>query len=218
MVGNIAQNKMRCLVTMVAALAVVLAFCPYFQTGTPFEFAKKIVGYTVSITSFLVFIFNICLWRLLPEFLTGTPDLNGTWKGNLHYRWANPETKNDVQATVDPIFLAIKQTFLSIKICAFTEESESLSLSADLRATEIGFWLLSYTYDNTPDLKLRGRSQRHRGAAELKISKLNGIYQLGGEYWTDRWSQGDMSFVQKKNIVATNYAAAVAAFGDNKCA
>ena len=218
MVGSIAQNKMRCLVSMVAALAVALAFCPYFQTGTPFEFAKKVVGYTVSITTFLVFIFNVWLWRLLPEFLTGTPDLNGTWKGNLHYRWANPETKNDVQATVDPLFLVIKQTFLSIKICAFTAESESLSLSADLRKTDTGAWLLSYTYDNTPDLKLRGRSQRHRGAAELKISRLSGEYQLGGEYWTDRWSQGEMLFVQKKNITSTSYAIAIEAFEVTPCA
>jgi hypothetical protein len=213
MVGNIAQNKIKCLASMVAILAVALALCPYFQTGTTLEFAKKIVGYTVSSATFLVFVFNVWLWRVLPEFLTGMPDLNGTWKGTLNYRWANPETKTDVQATVDPIFLTIKQTFLSIRIFAFTAESESLSLGADLRATDAGAWLLSYTYDNTPDLKLRGRSQRHRGAAELKISKINGAYQLEGEYWTDRWSQGDMLFVQKKNCSATNYASSVAAFG-----
>jgi hypothetical protein len=148
------------------------------------------------------------VWKWLPESLSGRPNLNGTWKGRIDYRWANPDDKNDIKNVVDPAYICIQQTFLSIKVCAFTTESESYSLSSSISQVDTGAWELSYTYDNNPDRRLRDRSQRHRGAAELKVNRVNGEHTIQGDYWTDRWSQGHMSFSSRRAEFATNYESA----------
>jgi hypothetical protein len=205
---GIYQNKIKYLSTTAAFISAALFFCPYIHADTTFESIKKIGSYSVTITTVLVFLFNGWMWKWLPEFLIGRPDLNGTWKGKLEYRWANPDDKKDIKNAVKPIYISIKQTFLSIKICVFTSESESHSLSSNIIQTDTGAWELSYTYDNTPDRRLRDHSQRHRGAAELKINRVNGEYTIQGDYWTDRRSQGHMSFSDRRTEFATNYTSA----------
>lgn len=209
---DIYQNKTRYLITTAAIVSAALYFCPYVHADTTFERIMKVGSYSTTVTTALVFLFNLWAWKWLPELLSGRPKLNGTWKGKLEYRWANPDEKKDVRDAVDPIFISITQSFLSIKICAFTSESESHSLSSNIVKSDTGAWELSYTYDNTPDRQLRGRSQRHRGAAELKISRVKKEYTIVGDYWTDRWSQGRMSFFDRSAGIATSYASALQIF------
>lgn len=210
---SIYQNKTKYLVMVAAFISALLFFCLYVHEDLTFESIKKIGSYSVTITMALVGLFDRWIWKWLPEVLSGRPNVSGTWKGNIEYRWANPDEKKDVKDTVDPVYICIKQTFLSTKICAFTVESDSHSLSSNIMQTDAGAWELSYTYDNTPDRRLRERSQRHRGAAELKINRLNGEYTLQGDYWTDRWSQGHMSFSKRHDEFATNFASAHQLFG-----
>jgi hypothetical protein len=213
MAVNIYQNRIKYLVTTAVLVSVALVLCPYLHEDLTFASIKKIGSYSVTITTILAFIFNVWIWKYIPESLSGRPDVNGTWKGTIEYRWANPDEKNDVRNIVDPVYICVKQTFLSTKICAFTAESDSHSLGSNIMQTDTGAWELSYTYDNTPDRRLRNRSQRHRGAAELKINRLNDEYTIQGDYWTDRWSQGHMSFSERHCGFATSYASAQQMFG-----
>lgn len=208
MAMNIYQNKTKCLIVMAVFVSAALFFCPYIHADASLDSLKKIGSYCVTITTALVFLFNRWVWKWLPESLSGRPDLNGTWKGKLEYRWANPDDKRDIKNVVDPAYISVQQTFLAIKICAFTAESESHSLSSSVEQIHTGAWELSYTYDNSPDRRLRDRSQRHRGAAELKISRVSGKQTIQGDYWTDRWSQGHMSFTDRRAELATSYESA----------
>jgi hypothetical protein len=203
---DIYQNRIKYLIVIAVLVSIALFFCPILNENLTIESIKKIGSYSVTVTTFFAFAFNVWLWKYLPESLSGRPNVSGTWKGTIEYRWANPDEKKDIRDTVDPIYICIKQTFLSTKICAFTVESDSHSLSSNIVQTDGGAWELSYTYDNTPDRRLRDRSQRHRGAAELKINRLNGEYTIEGDYWTDRWSQGHMFFSERHAEFATNYA------------
>ncbi|MBY0461699.1 MAG: hypothetical protein K2Q34_00760 [Alphaproteobacteria bacterium] len=205
MVTGIYNNKGKYLTYLTVGIACLLFCC--VSTDTPVEFIKKIISYTVTITSASVYFFNRWIWKWMPEVWTGIPNLNGTWKGKLEYRWAiNPDKSNEIkEGSVEPVFLVIKQTFLSIKILIFTGESRSLSSNASISLDETGAWKLSYLYDNTPDLAIRERSQRHRGAAELMVNKGNYKYHLQGDYWTDRWSQGKMKFFEYKHRHAIDY-------------
>jgi hypothetical protein len=216
LVKGIYPNNAKWLIHLAAIISTSLALCPYIHADTLIESVLKIASYTTTLTTGLVFIFNKWLWKWMPEFITGLPNLNGTWKGDLKYRWINPDTKIDGKDTVKPVFLVIKQTFLSIRICIFSVESESYSLSANISPTETGSWELSYNYDNTPDRSFRDRSQRHRGSAELKASKVNTAHQLKGDYWTDRWSQGNMEFLERKHKYATNYKSALDIFSEDQ--
>lgn len=212
MAMNIYHNKTKYLIGTAAVISAALFFCPYVHADSVPEHIKRTSSYAISITTALVYLFNVWVWRWLPETLTGRPDLRGTWKGKLDYRWANPDDKNDIKNTVDPVYVVVKQTFLSVKICAFTAESESHSLCAAIALLDTGAWELSYTYDNTPDRRLRNQSPRHRGAVELKINRLNDTYSIQGEYWTDRWSQGQMVFSDRRAQLATSYASATQIF------
>jgi hypothetical protein len=205
---DIYQNKTKYLIATAAFISAAMLLCPYTQSDTPLENVRKIASYSISITTILVFLFNRWIWKWLPEFLSGRPNLSGTWKGKIEYRSINPDDKKDIKGAVDIVYVTIRQTFLSTKICVFTPESESHSLCSNITQTDTGSWELSYTYDNTPDRRVRDRSQRHRGAAELKINRVNGEYKILGDYWTDRWSQGHLNFLDHRSNLATNYASA----------
>lgn len=207
---NIYQYRRKCTIGVCAIITVVLSFFSYTESKS----MMGIVSWSTNITLFVVYIFNKFLWKKIPEWLSGRPNLNGTWKGTLTY-WASPDSKDDdkdKKGKVDPFFLIIKQTFLSTKIYIFTAESKSHSLCSEIMLTEAETWKITYNYDNAPSLKLRDRSQRHRGAAELEIQKVDKSYQIKGEYWTDRWSQGELELIDHKAEHATNYDAAVQMF------
>ena len=52
---------------------------------------------------------------------------------------------------------------------------------------------MSYNYTNDPRVTVRGRSERHTGAAILKLSTQPQM-RLTGEYWTSRKTTGEMDF------------------------
>lgn len=168
-----------------------------------------LIGTAYTITSLIIYGFKNWLWRFLPEGLSGRPNLNGAWMGKINYVSKNDQEK---EAEVSPVFLVIKQNFLDIQIFLYTEQSSSHSLTADLYEKENDSWECSYTYDNTPDRKLRKESPRHRGAAEIKIFKVCNNYKIRVEYWSDRWSQGEMEFSNHRNKFATNYESACEIF------
>ena len=194
--------------------AVTLAF--YLWSGdssTLFDIVKS----SIFITMFLTYLFNIYLWKYVPEPLIGVPDLNGTWKGKADYQWVKLSLGENGKGSVDPVYLVVKQNFLSTKILAFTKESTSYSLSTNISISETGAWVLSYMYDNSPGLGLIQRSPRHRGAAQLKANKVSGQYHLEGDYWTDRWSQGNLTFLERKKKFATDYNSASQIFEKPPC-
>jgi hypothetical protein len=144
-------------------------------------------------------------WPVFRGWLVPYPDLQGTWEGELQTTWRHPET--GIVPGPIPVTIGIRQTFSSVSVVMFTAESMSYSTAASLsEADESGLRRLSYTYTNTPEVRVRDRSIVHDGAAALRIvGDERGILQ--GEYWTNRRSIGAMRLKYKCARVADQFGA-----------
>jgi len=131
-------------------------------------------------------------WRIFQGWLIPFPYLEGTWRGRIVSTWTDPAT-GLVPPAVEAL-LVIRHSFDSISCTLFTAESESLSNAAGLQL-EAGSdrKVLSYNYSNVPRVTARDRSERHTGAAILKLATQPQM-RLQGEYWTSRKTTGEMSF------------------------
>lgn len=156
--------------------------------------ALKEIPHVVFFYTIIYLIFTIWAWRwrLFSGWLIPFPYLGGTWRGTIVSTWINPETG----ATPPPIeaILVIRHRFDSISCTLFTAESESQSNAAALQLEDgSDRKVLSYNYTNDPRVSVRGRSERHSGAAILKLVSQPTM-RLTGEYWTSRKTTGEMDF------------------------
>jgi hypothetical protein len=153
---------------------------------------------TVYMIVYLFFTTWAWRWRVFSGWLIPFPDLGGTWRGTVVSTWVNPETG----MTPPPIeaMLVIRHKFDGISCTLFTAESESQSNAAAVQLEEgSDRKILSYNYTNDPRVSVRGRSERHTGAAILKLA-TQPTMRLTGEYWTSRKTTGEMDFEFKSRI------------------
>lgn len=169
-------------VVVVAALtwAIALRVAGWHLSHSFFNPISTVVS-TLMIASLL---FDRWGWALpIINKIWHRPDLRGTWKGEISSNYPG-------QAVPIEAYLSIKQTFSTLVVSQFTQESNSstrlTSIQFDDGATDsvIGIYL------NEPDLELRHRSGMHFGTFKLSIEKG----ELTGTYWTDRSTQGKMNF------------------------
>jgi hypothetical protein len=131
-------------------------------------------------------------WKAFQPWLVPIPWLQGTWRGRIVSTWTDPTT-GAVPPPVDA-FLVIRHTFDGVSCTLLTAESESSSSAAALTIDEASDRkTLSYNYLNEPRVTVRGRSERHTGAAVLKLATESPLC-LTGEYWTSRKTTGEMEF------------------------
>ena len=101
--------------------------------------------------------------------------------------------KSDYDKSERRATLEIRQTLTLIHITLITDESKSRSLSASIDEI-LGEVQLTYCYLNTPKSEYRERSEIHYGTATLSIT---GSKTLEGQYYTDRKTRGDMTFISE---------------------
>lgn len=144
------------------------------------------------------------LWHLWPfyPYFDNKPDLRGTWKGLLHSNYRNPQT-GEQRVNIES-YLVIRQTYSKIDVRYFSEESGSVSLSANLVADGEGLFTLACTYRNTPRALVRDRSPIGHGGFLLSVHGRP-IHRLDGEYWTDRQTKGEMVFEARSEKVAGEF-------------
>lgn len=170
--------------------------------GTLKEIPDVVLVYTIIYFLFTTWAWR---WRLFAGWLIPFPYLGGTWRGTIASTWANPETG----ATPAPIeaILVIRHKFDSVSCTMFTAESESQSNAAALQLEDgSDRTVLSYNYTNDPRVSVRGRSERHTGAAVLKLATQPRM-RLVGEYWTSRKTIGEMDFVFESRATAEAFDA-----------
>lgn len=168
--------------------------------------AVKEIPHVVLVYTILYLLFTTWAWRwpIFAGWLIPFPDLSGTWRGTIASTWVNPETGT----TPPPIeaMLVIRQRFDSISCTLFTSESESQSNAAALQLEDgSDRKVLSYNYTNDPRVSVRGRSERHAGAAILKLA-TQPTMRLTGEYWTSRKTTGEMDFVFDSRIAVEAFS------------
>jgi len=146
-------------------------------------------------------------WRALRPWLVSTPDLNGTWKGEIVSTWVPAA---EPHGTPIQAYLAIHQTFSFIRIRLMTRESNSNLLTGSVARDPSGLYVVTGIYRNVPDLLRRSTSPIHHGAMLLEVRE-NPPRVLQGEYWTDRDTKGELRFTARNGRVLDSFDAAAAA-------
>ena len=172
---------------------------PVFNLKTIFQILPKVVSFDLA----LYFLFVSYLWKspILKNWLVPFPNLNGTWKGQIHTTWIDPKTCERPEAI--PAILTIKQSFLKISCVMRTAEMTSRSLVSDFVLDKQNqLERLIYTYDSNPIETVKDRSPQHCGTMSFDIPREPKKKMLAGGYWTSRKTTGtiEMSFWTKELI------------------
>ena len=133
------------------------------------------------------------MWKckLFKGWLVPFPNLNGTWKGQIHSTWIDPNTNQ--RPNPIPAIVTIHQSFINISCAMRTAEMNSISIVSDFYLDkENQIKKLYYTYDSNPLLTVRERSPQHSGTMSFRIIEKPKFY-LTGEYWTGRKTTGEIT-------------------------
>jgi hypothetical protein len=145
-------------------------------------------------------------WPILHPWFVSEPDLQGTWRGEVHSSWVDPATGE----RLSPIeaFLVIKQTFSTIRIRLLTQDSSSELLAGSLITNQEDAFLIVGTFLNVPRILVRDISPIHHGTIMLNVRGETNPTLEGG-YWTDRLTRGELNFSarSKKQHGTFNHAA-----------
>ncbi|MBV6451391.1 MAG: hypothetical protein MHPDNHAH_02127 [Anaerolineales bacterium] len=179
--------------TLVFFVAVIWGVSLILQ-GTPlsFDLLKPFTNVTGGLVLLLAFFDKWAWhWKIFHPWLVSTPYIEGTWKGKVKSNWINPETKQSID-DIDA-FLVIRQKFSTIHARLISKESTSELLTGEIIKNADETWQFVGAYRNTPNISVRERSPIHNGAIILQIKGQTPI-GLEGQYWTDRSTQGEITF------------------------
>lgn len=154
--------------------------------------ASRVLGFLPLAVVSLFAVYDNWLWhRGALILLAKRPYLSGTWAGEF-VSIRDRDGAGEKEYPPQPVYLAIRQSFIGLSIVLISAESCSYSVAEDLRLRVGDQFVLYYQYSNTPNLSLRPSSPEHSGGAMLSISGKRPD-ALTGEYWTNRGSRGTMS-------------------------
>jgi hypothetical protein len=198
----LSKNQLSVIIVLAAA---VWAGSLWFL-GLPINWQySKPFATTVSVLSALFLVFDRWAWKwpVFKEWLVNQPNLHGTWKALLKSDWVDPATGT----TVAPIecIMTIRQTYSRFSARLFTKESSSYLVAHKIERHNDGVFQLYGTYQNTPDIMLRGeRSEIHYGALVLEV-RGDPPKSLVGHYWTDRGSRGSLELSDRTPKIIEGY-------------
>jgi hypothetical protein len=200
-------------ITVLLVLAVIVWAIALKALALPFtwEYSKPF-AITVSALSAACFVFEKWIWKwpVFKSWLVNQPNLHGTWKVLLKSDWVNPETKQQV-APIECI-MTIRQTYSRFSARLFTRESNSYLVAHKIEQQNDGIFQLFGTYQNTPDITLRGnRSEIHYGALVLEV-RGEPPKSLVGHYWTDRGTKGSLELTERIPAILSSYQEGVQRF------
>jgi hypothetical protein len=200
-------------IQIVAAVVVLVFAGGIWLTGGKLEEQwLRFYGAAVFVAVIVLGLWDRFLWHVPPfRALKGTPrDVRGTWQGTLTSFWVDPET--NTSPPPKPAYLVVQQTFSTISVTQFTDESRSgSSLGAVTNAADGAS--LVYMYLNSPDSRFEYRSRMHHGSTVLHITGTPAT-RLRGRYWTDRDSRGELDFGRRVKAYADDYDTAKSLFSE----
>lgn len=167
---------------------------------------KKVLSALPLVLVLLFAAWDRWLWKIpfLVKYV-GVPDLNGTWLGEYESEWIDAQDQRHQKTA--PAILTVKQNYTTLSVTLISEESKSYSLLSHITHLESGDYKVNYEYSNTPLVKYRQKMPSHLGSAQLTIPSARGRH-LVGEYWTNRMSQGALSFKWISGDLVSTVAAA----------
>lgn len=130
-----------------------------------FQAVTSVAVSTGLVYFILHFLFDKYAWKI-PFFKI--PDLNGIWSVNGTTLEEDGSTRYEWSAEID-----IEQTWEKMVICLKTSKSSSQSYTATLakEGGSRGGWLLSYSYNNNPNIDQFSELNSHKGYCEILLDK-----------------------------------------------
>lgn len=184
------KNSVRMTTVVVGAVYTVVLFLSGIKLDS---WEKQLLAALPTIAAAAVVLFDRWVWKI-PRLLTlhHRPRLDGIWRATLTPHPSGHVPDGGKRGPFET-YVVIEQSFWSIAITQFTDESNSYSrTSTFLSHGQSSQRTLSFLYDNEPRLEHRERSPRHVGACE--ITTPQGVpTHLEGYYFTDRFTQGEMT-------------------------
>jgi hypothetical protein len=162
----------------------------------------KYVGGIASMVVVLLLIFDRWAWRWLPAAVTKRPNLQGTWRAQLHYQW--PE---GTPTQTKDCFITIRQTYSTVRVNMHFDISDSKSRSAAIVETN-GTRSLWWSYMSIAHSLEQVDNPPHRGAADLAIAPKPKL-SLAGDYWTERKTQGRLTTTGRSRHLYDDYQSAL---------
>lgn len=149
----------------------------------------------------LVFERWIWRWRYLYPWFVSTPNLQGTWRGQLVSDWKRVDG-----SSIPPIevYLVIRQTLSTISMRLLTPESSSVLLGGNVTKEVDGIETVTGVYLNIPDILRRDGSPIHHGGMILQVQG-HPPARLQGEYWTDRGTKGGLCFTSRSDRLLQSF-------------
>jgi len=195
--------------SVLVAFAAVLWFVALLLGGADVSIALlKPYTLVVSALGGLLICFDRWLWRsrVLAGWLIHRPDIAGTWLAALS---PTGESHNEFQTMA--AYIAVRQTYSSLSMRLYSEESSSELLSGQISRAQDGTFRIAAVYRNTPRISLQDISRTHHGAMLMSISTGDQV-TLSGHYWTDRLSVGEIQLTERRRKIADSHASARALF------
>ena len=195
--------------TLAGILALVYTILLWSSGVTPE--VKWLRAYSIAVLVGIVLwgVWDRWIWRVsfFQQMQFISPDVSGTWKGELRSHWTDSDTR--ARPPKKDAYLVVKQTFSSVSVALLTDESQSQSHSVLAKATKVNG--LNYLYLNEPEMAAQEGSHMHRGAAMFRLSDTP-VAMLRGRYWTDRETRGELIFNERHSKLADDYEMAAALF------
>jgi len=192
------SNQLRTLLALaVVAWAIVLIL--QGQSVSPALLSP--FSYVLSVLTLGVIFWErwVWAWRVSYFFrLNKHPDLRGTWKGVVVSDWVDKESKRG-RGPIE-VYLVIRQTYTTIDVRLFSEESSSVSLSGNIFSDSGDVWALAVTYRSTPRILKRDGSPMSHGGTLLSVIGAP-VHKLDGEYWTDQNRKGAATFTNHSKAI-----------------
>lgn len=188
---------------MILLLSGIAWFSIAYLTGSDLsrlsEFLKPIpMVVTIDVVAIVVFVKWLWRWKWLHRRLgpfgplLPSPDLNGTWLGEIRSDWVDERTGEKIPPI--PGMLTVRQSFFHISCVMQTEEMRSDSYAEGfLIDDERQIRQLAYSYQSRPRSSVRKRSTPHDGTTVFDVIE-SFDRKLKGRYWTERKTTGEMKF------------------------
>lgn len=162
----------------------------------------KYLGGIAAVIVVLLLVFDRWAWRWVPVALSKRPNLQGTWRGTLHYQWPDGTPTQTKEC-----FLTIRQTYSTVTVAMHFDISDSHSRSAAIVETN-GQRSLWWSYLSVAHTLEQDGNPPHRGGAELVVS-LKPTLSLAGDYWTERKTRGRLTTTGRSRHLYDDYVSAL---------
>lgn len=163
---------------------------------------------TLAMIGLLLWEHWIWRWRIVQRIPKVARSIRGTWQGTLTSQWIDP--KSGVSPPPKTVYSVVRQTASTTKLMLVTNESTSKSSIGELTHSD-GSWYFTYIYLNEPELSFEDRSRMHHGSASYTLVG-SPVTRMGGRYWTDRNSRGEIQFTVRRRDLADDYESAKSLF------